>query len=550
MVNGNTITSVTLASAGAAASATVTTPGPTYAIVASAATGSGLGNYNILYANGTLTIGVKSITVTASNRTKIYGAELILGTTAFSVPSGALVNGNTITSVTLTSAGAAASATVTTPGPTYPIVASAASGSGLGNYTIAYTNGTLTITPAPLCVTYNGDLFLNTQSNNTPINTAQVNLSLYVKDNGDIANRSLATAVIVFNVYKVSGATATYLFSRTGIYQAGANTTEALFKANFTSEVLSLSNLNVIYKVDWTISGNYSAGDCGDKDALITVSFPTSEFVTGGGYVLPTNNNITGATPTGANAGVKNNFGFNMKYNNRMTNLQGNFNTIVRRGNKVYHIKSNNPASLTVNTTTQPYSAILTYGSVVIQEIVDNVVVWSVGGNTAVIQVVDNGEPGSTGQTATPDRISIHIRDKNGLTWYSNTAPVALQSLAGGNIQVRTAATTTPPTTAARGGEMTTAVVDEKVVAEPTRFGLEVFGNPTATSFKVKASTDKPYERITLTMLDMSGRLMEVRTNVMNGQLIEFGNQYRSGTYFVEARQGNNRKVIKLIKNN
>ena len=60
-------------------------------------------------------------------------------------------NGDTITGVTETSTGAPASATV----GTYPIVPSAATGTGLSNYTISYVNGTLTVNPAPLTITAN-----------------------------------------------------------------------------------------------------------------------------------------------------------------------------------------------------------------------------------------------------------------------------------------------------------------------------------------------------------------------------------------------------------
>ena len=42
-------------------------------------------------------------------------------------------------------------------GGTYAIVPSAATGSGLGNYTITYVNGTLTVNPAPLTITANND---------------------------------------------------------------------------------------------------------------------------------------------------------------------------------------------------------------------------------------------------------------------------------------------------------------------------------------------------------------------------------------------------------
>ncbi len=62
LVNSDSVTSVTLASAGAAASAAV----GTYTIVPSAAVGSGLNNYAITYANGTLTITPEIITVTST----------------------------------------------------------------------------------------------------------------------------------------------------------------------------------------------------------------------------------------------------------------------------------------------------------------------------------------------------------------------------------------------------------------------------------------------------------------------------------------------------
>ena len=143
LVNGNTVTAVTLTSAGAAAGAAV----GNYIIVPSAAAGSGLGNYTISYANGTLAVSAKTLTITATNQAKAYGATLDLGTTAFTAIG--LVNGDTVSAVTLTSAGAAAGATV----GNYSIVPSAATGSGLGNYTITYANGTLAVSAKPLTIT-------------------------------------------------------------------------------------------------------------------------------------------------------------------------------------------------------------------------------------------------------------------------------------------------------------------------------------------------------------------------------------------------------------
>ncbi len=64
-----------------------------------------------------------------------------------------LLNGDTVTSASISSSGAAATATVA--GSPYSIVPSGATGTGLNNYTINYNNGTLTINRAALSITAN-----------------------------------------------------------------------------------------------------------------------------------------------------------------------------------------------------------------------------------------------------------------------------------------------------------------------------------------------------------------------------------------------------------
>ena len=82
------------------------------------------------------------LSITASNASKSYGQTVTFAGTEFSTSG--LVGGDTVSSVTLTSAGAVSTAT---PG-SYDIVPSAAVGSGLGNYTITYNNGTLAVSAA------------------------------------------------------------------------------------------------------------------------------------------------------------------------------------------------------------------------------------------------------------------------------------------------------------------------------------------------------------------------------------------------------------------
>src|SRR5207248_1028299 len=147
----DTVTSVTLSSAGAAATATVA--GSPYTITPSAAVGSGLGNYIISYHDASigLTVNAIALDITANNQSKTYGVTFTFTGTEFTTGAGQLVNGDSVTSVTLTSTGASATATV--GGSPYAIRPSNSMGTGPGNDITRYHNGTLTVTKAHLTVT-------------------------------------------------------------------------------------------------------------------------------------------------------------------------------------------------------------------------------------------------------------------------------------------------------------------------------------------------------------------------------------------------------------
>src|SRR5213075_2362524 len=104
LATGDTVTGVTLVSDGAVATAAK----GNYSITPSAALGTGVGNYDITYKTGTLTVGQGALIITATDQSKTYGQTLALGTTAFTVSG--LATGDTVTGVTLTSTGATAAA--------------------------------------------------------------------------------------------------------------------------------------------------------------------------------------------------------------------------------------------------------------------------------------------------------------------------------------------------------------------------------------------------------------------------------------------------------
>ena len=196
--NSDTVDSVTLSSAGAAVTATFVAPGPTYAITIGGASGIGLGNYIISYTPGTLTITQAPLTVHANNVSKTYGSMYTFDESTpspdFSVTG--LKNSDAVDTVELSSAGEAATATFVAPGPTYAITVSNAMGTGLGNYIVSYTPGTLTITQAPLTVHANdasktyGDIY--TFDTTTPSADFSVTGTFYNGDTVDSVTLSSA----------------------------------------------------------------------------------------------------------------------------------------------------------------------------------------------------------------------------------------------------------------------------------------------------------------------------------------------------------------------
>ncbi|WP_183974586.1 beta strand repeat-containing protein, partial [Tunturiibacter gelidoferens] len=121
--------------------ATISSAPGTYAITP-VATGANINDYNVTYVNGTLTIGKATLTVTAADASRAYGAA----NPTFSASATGAANGDTFTFSETTSA------TTSSPIGNYPIVPTA-SGANLSNYTVVYVNGTLSIGQASLTVT-------------------------------------------------------------------------------------------------------------------------------------------------------------------------------------------------------------------------------------------------------------------------------------------------------------------------------------------------------------------------------------------------------------
>jgi len=121
---------------------------------------TGATSVNITTASSANSVSAKALTITANDVSTPLGSALsspVTGSTAFT--SSGLVNGDTISSVTITygSHGNAAA------GGSFPgeVTPSAAVGSRLGNYTITYNSGTLNVTTTPTITITGGPLHFN-----------------------------------------------------------------------------------------------------------------------------------------------------------------------------------------------------------------------------------------------------------------------------------------------------------------------------------------------------------------------------------------------------
>ena len=78
-------------------------------------------------------------------------------------------------------------------------------------------------------------------------------------------------------------------------------------------------------------------------------------------------------------------------------------------------------------------------------------------------------------------------------------------------------------------------------------FQVKAFPNPTEDQFTILLEGGSN-EKVQVVMYDAVGRLVKKIEKTDNGSPIKFGEDLKVGAYFVEVRQGVNRKTIKLVK--
>lgn len=89
----------------------------------------------------------------------------------------------------------------------------------------------------------------------------------------------------------------------------------------------------------------------------------------------------------------------------------------------------------------------------------------------------------------------------------------------------------------------------EKTVAQgyDTEFTVKAYPNPSAGRFGLAVQSRRD-ELLQIRVVDVLGRLVEQKNNLPANQLIEIGQQYRTGVYFVQVIQGAKTKTLRLEK--
>lgn len=355
----------------------------------------------------------------------------------------------------------------------------------------------LTILPENACAIYAGVYYASTGSVLSDVATVVLAATIVEEDDGDagdffntafvqfLADDRVIATIPVVPITEVNG--------ELPIGEIGAAT--AIGAASYEWDDVPIG----VYDIRVKITGYYTndpSGDC-DGEAVVVVGKPSSDFISGGGYVILEN-------PMGLSAGdigTKNNFGFNVKYNRKLINLQGNINTIIRRtetdGLHIYRAKGNVLTSLTVN----DKKAVFT-GKCSLQDITDPDYPFDVtggGGATLQFTMTDNGEPGFE------DLISVTIWKKDGGLWFTtlwdNDAYLPVeQTLDGGNLVVKSAkeeTTEKPPK------------IKSAEAATIGEYALKVYPNPFSDKlwFEFTAPSDVTSR---LEIFDVTGRKMDI----------------------------------------
>ena len=285
LVNGNTVSQVTLNSDGGVFNAGV----GYYDITPSAALGNGLSNYTITYlpASTGMLINPAALRITANDHTTAkgnaitYGSGLSLATTDFTTTG--LVSGDSVTSVQINYNNQSSTVPVTTNVGTYTnsLYASNAVGSGLSNYTITYVKGSVEVVKKSLTITASDQ----TSTYGPAWNLGYADYTVSGLVNNDVVNRVTLKATIGgSNLTTAPAKTAVGDYVLTPSAASGTPTLSQNYSINYVSGTYSVTPA-VLTLTPKAVSRNYNGANLdGSTNAVFstnTSNYSISGLVSG-----------------------------------------------------------------------------------------------------------------------------------------------------------------------------------------------------------------------------------------------------------------------------
>ena len=95
---------------------------------------------------------------------------------------------------------------------------------------------------------------------------------------------------------------------------------------------------------------------------------------------------------------------------------------------------------------------------------------------------------------------------------------------------------------------VTYKVPPQEIDNATSKLAISALPNPSANYFTIRISATNSSQKISMRVTDIVGRTIEQRDNLQTRSTIQIGNAFRPGTYIVEFVQGNERKMLKLVK--
>jgi hypothetical protein len=307
---------------------------------------------------------------------------------------------------------------------------------------------------------------------------------------------------------KNGNVTGSYKFTTAGVYKLQMNITDQ-------KGVTSYVNTN------------------GDLQAMIVVYDPNGGYTFGSGsFTSP-----KGSVPSNPTATPKITFGFQSNYYKGATNPKGETEFDFDAGD--FQFNALNFDYLVVDP--NGYKAQFKGAGKI-----SNQLGTIQSGINFIMTVIDGNAPNGGGI----DKIHMKIYNKNtGQVYYDNQPNVSSDwdnpvTAIDGNIAIVNNNINYSP--AARINTSVAPEVDVTPVS--TYFDVKAYPNPTTSQFNVKLESPDSKTSMTIRVIDLFGKVIEMKRGLMAEQTFQLGANYRPGMYFIELTQGDKRRIVKVVK--